>query len=452
MRSSRQTKTAKPRRPLWHPDARARLRAILPELAVSVIASACISVVMYFDDGRSASAFLVLGVIPQLFVQIVLYACTYLGNDERLIYTGWLFIMIGIPSLSALLIALALAFGISAEPLIFYLQLAMGMGATIFYLTRLRWTFILLLFEVLVLSELINEMGDALPALLPTRLIGACALAVLFVMRSSATRVTISMTLDDPMDVADENERRSSRLSLYATVAGLGFIVSILCLAVSLAGSAPLLLRQYATSAPITTTSHNTGQSEQTDGLPAGTGGVDSEPLGSTPSSEAQGNNAQGGSTTSTSTRTRETGILGPLVGILALAVLALVGPARLLMRRLARRSIEREPRSADRAARLYLGVIARLGAAGITRDKAETPSEFLSHHGKELGEVAEAAGFDPSDWITLTDAYEKARYADIDPSDAELEACWRIYDALPGYARQTQGLRRYLSSSFWQM
>lgn len=446
MRSSRQAKATVPRRPLWHPDVRARLQALFPELVVTTLAASCLAVVALSGDSMPLSSVIVLAGITQAFVQPILYACTYLGNDGRLTLNGWLFVMIGMPAVTAIATAFAHPPAPYTEPLAYFAWTSMGLGATIFYLTRLRGTFILLILEMLVLSPLVDELGNVLAA----HLVGACALMVLFIMRCSATRVTMHMTLEDPMDTADVDERGSLRPSLYATVAGFGVIVSTLCLTASLAGSVPLLLRQYVTGTPVATTTHDTGQGGQAGEPSAGAGSVSGEAMSGTPSSEAQSDSAQGTSTTSD--RTTDTGILGPLVGVLVLAALVLIGPIRLLMRRLARRSIEREPRAADRAAKIYLGIIARLATVDITRDEAETPSEFLAHHRKELGEVAEATGFDPSDWRVLTDAYEKARYADLDPSDAELETCWRIYDALLSYARQTQGLFTYLISSFWQM
>ena len=50
--------------------------------------------------------------------------------------------------------------------------------------------------------------------------------------------------------------------------------------------------------------------------------------------------------------------------------------------------SLEHEPQTTNLAARLCLGIIARLKAVGIVRDETETPIEFLSKHEEELEEL----------------------------------------------------------------
>ena len=69
-----------------------------------------------------------------------------------------------------------------------------------------------------------------------------------------------------------------------------------------------------------------------------------------------------------------------------------------------------------------------------------------------ELEEFTAPAGIGFDAWTALTDTYEKARYAGLDPTPAELETCWRIYDALPACAREAVGRRAYLIGPFWRM
>ena len=92
------------------------------------------------------------------------------------------------------------------------------------------------------------------------------------------------------------------------------------------------------------------------------------------------------------------------------------------------------------------------MDAVGIARNEAETPYEFLSAHEDELVELTAPAGMGLDEWMVLTDAYEKVRYAGLDPTEAELETCWRLYDALPGCARQALGWHHYLIGAFWNM
>lgn len=97
-------------------------------------------------------------------------------------------------------------------------------------------------------------------------------------------------------------------------------------------------------------------------------------------------------------------------------------------------------------------GCVSRLGAAGIVRDEAETPWEFLVLNEEELERLTEPAGIGRDEWALLTDAYERARYAGVGPSESELATCLRIYDALPGCTRRMIGWYGYLTDAFWRM
>jgi hypothetical protein len=152
-------------------------------------------------------------------------------------------------------------------------------------------------------------------------------------------------------------------------------------------------------------------------------------------------------------TDTRRQSPLGLLFALAsALAVLGLPFMVRLLMRRRTRASISRERRASDRAARIYLETLSRLEALGIERSEDETPREFLILYEDELTKMTDQVGLDQSCWQTITDVYEKARYAELDATEPEIEACWQIYDALPKYARSSLGWFRYLAGPFWQM
>lgn len=474
MKALRDKKQAKPapayqspaeRGPLVHPDAHERFRVLLPELVVSIVTNACLATVVFHADGDVVLNFFVVMLLVQLFTQAMLYACTYLSGNEAVIGFGWMLL----PLFSSMffmytyqLAQFAYAFGVSESTLEFLAPSAMMFGATLFYFSRTRWAFVLLLLEVLVLFGVAEWQAD----LLIINLVGICSLIALYVMRSSASHITLLYEPGDGsagngLDAGEPGESRKLRLpalGMYGQVAVFGMAVGAVCLAVALAvivifGCGPAAVDTTTGSQEWTVDIDDAsdaqgGVSSTDDGAPVATGESAVEVVKPTETDEPETVEAEDAGHQASSGAPFGGALF--LLTLLAMIVLPIV--ARPFARMRLRQSIEREPRLADRVARLYLGCIDRLEAAGIVRDETETPQEFLVWHEEELVGLTEPAGFGLDEWTMLTEAYEMARYADLDPSGTALETCWKLYDALPACVRRVVGWRRYFTYAFWKM
>lgn len=432
MTSSQRTKARSMRTPLWYPNAPTRIRALLPELALSVVAMTCMSTVLSYYDGTDLITLVMAMAAVQTLVQAILYACTYIVQDMRwVVFVPFLLVAMAIPVSSMG----AAIWGFSPVGT-YAIPLSVGMGVMLFYLMRPRAGLIALLIELLVLGELVSEI----PSLWAIHVVGLAAFAALLVMRSSATRITRSFVAEEAaasrsVDDAADDTGHATSMGIYGQVAALAAAATALCLAVALGGTWLTMPAMPADVAPAEAPTP-APQEEQS---PA-----EMQPHDNTTTAEQTRDTAP-----------RETGSragFGPLVLALLLAALALPVPVRLLMRARARRALAREPQAADRAAKLYQVIIARLHVAGIVRDEAETPRMFLEAHAEELEGLTTPAGIGLDAWTTLTETYEKARYAGLDPTPPELETCWRIYDALPVCVRVAVGWRSYLTSRFWRL
>ena len=427
------------------PNARERLRALLPELLLSIIAMTCMSVVMSYHDGSSVAMLVIVAGLTQVFVQGTLYACTYLIRDERGVNAAWLILPAGIMASEAILGFTGLANLDSA--LVFASPLSILLGTMLFYIIRLRWTLVLFVTELLVLVDSIDEIVVIEPSMLFVHIACICAIAALLLMRSSATRITMPDGWERAATKPATNEGRPSRtLGIYGQVAALSVAVGLVCLMVAFAGT-PAVWRRPATGESGTNVSVETDPTadtgstvEETPEGPVGDVLMDDDLADTQSAGDAMAPDSSGPA------------VGGPPLIPVLLALLALPVPLRLLARRVARLSLERERQPTDRATKIYLRALSRLDAVGIVRDEAMTPREFLSAQEDRLVELTAPAGVGLDEWAALTDVYEKARYAGLDPTEDELRTCWRVYDALPACARRTLGWCRYLAGAFWRM
>lgn len=531
--------------PLWHTGARKRLRVLLPELVVSIVAMTCMSSMMILTDEIDVATAVAIAGITQLVVQTFLYVCTYQSNDWRIIAWGWVLVSLCVPlcsSLSSLPIVPAAA----SSHLGFAGPIAAMTGMMLFYLTRSRVSFALLAIEVLVVGNSAHNRDD----LFLVQLVLLASLAILFVMRSSATRITIHY---EPVDanvnggeaVLRDGAGVFSSLGMNGQVVLLGAAAVALSLAMALAGAYPMLRGFGAdgtttapssetkreepleenrphdepggggaetpgeadTDAPADEAGDTTGAkedggaavTEKGDGAAAageddggaatekgddataadkGDGAAaadedgdatatdegdaettekpdDAAVAGEDDNAAAAGEGDDAAATNSDDAPREDSGSHasgGMAVGLVLIVLLVLPLLVWLLLRKRTRRLIVRQAKASDCVAMLYLGIISRLEAAGIVRDEAQTPREFLDDRGPELEELTLPVGMGLDQWATLTSAYEKARYAGLEPTKAELDACWRLYDTLPICIRRELGLRRYVTSSFWKM
>ena len=445
MMSARPMKTQGTRGSFWYPNVRERFRAFLPELLLSVIATTCMSVAMSYHNGSSVALLVIVICLTQIFVQGALYVCTYLIRDERSVNAAWLVLPAGMLASEAMLSLTGLD-NLHASDLTYACPVSVALGTVLFYLMRLRWTFVMLVVEMLMLVDAADEVVVADASMLFVHFGCIAATMALFVIRSSATRIT---RLGERMWTETESpgaENRPSRsLGIHGQIAALGAAIGIFCVLLAFAGT-PAAWQQLATGGG---SSESVGTESAFQANPPGEVTQDESVIEAHTTDEVTDSEPSDGPATS-EPRNAATG--GLPVAWLLLALLVLPIPLRLVVRRLVRFSIERTPRAADRAAKLYLGIIRRLAIAGIARDKAETPIEFLSAHEEALVELTASTGIGLDEWMVLTDAYEKARYAETDPTEAELKVCWRLYDALPACARKTLGWRRYLTGAFWRM
>ena len=431
--------------PLWRADARERLRILLPELALNAISITCMSVVLSYRDDVSVALLVVVAGLTQLFVQGTLYVGTYLiGNETHGVNGAWLIV-------GAWIIASQGVFGftglssLGSGALFFAGVVGILVGLVTFYATRVRWVFVMLLMNVLVLMEPMNELYLEEPSMLFVHLACFGATLALFLIRSSPARIT--MDYEAQGSILADPERPSHGLGVYGQVAVLAMGVSMLCLAVAIAGT-PAVWRQSIEDGSV-------GASESAEDQPP--------VVTDQPTEEAQEELTTEGQTTDevTDASSAEDGVTAepnrtaasnlPFAWLLY-ALLLLPVPLQLLKRRLHRLSLERERQAANRVARIYLGILSRLETIGIVRDETHTPHEFLSENEDALVELMAPAGIGLEEWFELTDAYETARYAGLDPTESQLQTAWKLYDALPLRARETMGWIRYLTGAFWRM
>lgn len=415
----------------WHSDIPERLRAMLPEALVSIVAATCIAAVMSYRDGADVVSYVLIAGVTELIVQPILYACTYIIDDRRAAYAGIVLVALGMPLGSVLALLLAMPESMSMAS-----GLSTMMGALVFYCTRSRVTHVILMIEMLSISAVI----DSPPTLLLVHLVGAGAIVILFVMRSSATRITMLSGLDGSMTGA------------YGQIAAFGVAVAALCVAVAIVGGLPLG-REFGVGSDSTVVSADAPaqtEDDQSADVPDQVEGAWPEDTQQTETNaDTEAGESPAGAATEHSYRGLPSWLL---VTCLLAVVLVLPFAVRLLARAWVRRSLEQEPRASDRVAKIYLRAVARLEAMGIVRDEAQTPREFSMDHGEELKEHLAPVGMGLDEWTLLTQTYEKARYADLDPTASELATCWKLYDALPACARSAVGLPRYLLGVFWHM
>ena len=470
MMSARGNRDFGTKKPVWQSDASARWLALLPELVLSIVATTCMSVLLCYPDVEDFGLLVVAMLATQVYVQVVLYACTYIARDARLVNLGWLIVVASMYVFS-MPVSVYSGFDTNEGSLAFMVSIAMMAGIFLFYFTRPRWGIVLLALEMVAIAATSNYGFERLVVCL----VGFGGLLALYVMRGSAVRITRPF-FDEGWHMAsggDADARPSSLRGIDGQVVAFAVAVGALCVAVALVG-VPL----FGASGPGSDVSASpSGETQVTEAASAANAAESASATGTTQESRpgetsgggvssaaAEGSAVTNGSSAEAADSADAAGggegregsrgaIPVGLLGILLLpAAVALSFCVRLFKRRLARRSIEREPREIDRVAKVYLAIVSRLEAAGIERRKAETPREFLVVHGSELEELTVSDGFGLDEWTALTDAYENARYANRGPVDSELEMSWKLYDALPACARRALGLPRYLAGPFWRM
>ncbi len=446
MKAAHTKRTPMAQGPFWRPDARERLRAFLPEFMLSVVATTCTLVVMEFLGDVNLFEAVILYAICQIVVQGALYVLTYLSEKPEIANMVMLFAISGTPMLSAVALPFGIE-GVSAEHVGFGLATSAMMGMMVFYLTRTRVTFYLLLLEVLVISDAIRADSS----MLIPHLVGLSAYIALYIVRRSPARMSIGF--DARSQVVTHKDNANGKLPLSWQTVLLATAVGMLSLTLSLGTG--WCVNWWRGRANATGTIGQTVETEPRDDTQASEIEHEKSPSEDTVvESPSEVREEYVGSTTQAgSTGTHSQSPLGPLLALVV--ILALPGlpfAMRLLMRRWTRLSILSETRSADRAARVYLAILSRLKALGIERDKGETPREFLILYEDELAAATASAEIGADEWAMVTDVYEKARYAELDVTEAELDACWRVYDALPGCACRSYGWLRYLAGPFWLM
>ena len=445
--------------PFWQPDARERLVKLLPELVLSVVAATCMSTVMNYSKDISIVPVLGAMTVVQLFTQIVMYASVYLvfyWDRGQALFTGFFGLLVAVMGVYAF-ISFSFFGGYGGTFIRFLNQaslVAVMVGISLFLFTRARWTFVFLLLEVLVLSSETGVVGSP-TGIHVIHFVGACATLALYVLRCSATRMTVSYVAEvKPIaDVDDEIRGGFDSLGIYGQVAAVAAGIGVLLLAVVLAG-VPLWKdgSDTASVAPISSGVANRTE-ERYESADIDDGGDDaSTTVADTPVTEPVKPVETPAAVDEGRAESPDLSWLSVLIPVLLLAALILPIPMRLLARWFNVRSIEGELRGADRVARIYLGCLDRLEAAGISRDEAETPQEFLDRNYAELCALTEPAGFGIDEWVTLTEAYGKARYAELDPTESELGTCLKVFEALPACIREKDGWFAYYTGAFWHM
>lgn len=434
----------------WHPDAAERLHLLLPELVLSIIATTCLTIVVGYGDDTNAMAAVVVMGIAQILTQAMLYVCTYLAAKATATLLAWALIVLLMVSYDMLLLFMGVP-GVYPDAE-FAASLGVILGPILFYLTRTRVGFVTLALEMIFLAEEISQQTGALAF----HAVGTAALAALFVMRSSAARITMH---DQPEQrIGNDNNEGRNPLGASRQIAALATAAMALCLALSLAGTA-IFVRWSAAASNTTGSQTESAEDEQTvttssPVTDAGVGGQGGElDLGGSDSSvHVENDPSTTAASGSTQSNPHEAVFRWPLVLLLLLLMAISPFPIRLLLRGHTKRAIQSEKRETERVAGIYVGIISRLESVGIVRDEAETPREFLARREQDLEELTAPAGLDLTTWTTLTDVHERARYAELNPTEEELETCWALYDALPTCIRTKMGWQRYLTSAFWKM
>lgn len=455
-RQTSRTRTAAQREPFWRPDSRARVRAFLPELAASIVTATSFTSAISMSDGTNVGAFIFTAFVLQALLQTALYVCTYLVSNLTIACSSWFLLSLTLPLWSWLPTPLAFLDSASSE----YAPVCAMAGAVLFYATRSRGALVLAIIEMLAISA----MDASSPETFVLRMVGLCGLATLLIMRSSPTRITIVHgAKPEQVTKAPDGASADGASPLFAQVGAVAASVCAICAALVIAGGL-VTWQGFGASATSTSSATQATQSATPDGTHADGGTGDAASAGDAASvgDDARndvGTSAQDGDLATQSgvpaRSVRDAHAADFALPIALLVLLSAIGVpvlVRLAMRALARRSIAREPRPADRAARIYVGILRRLEAAGIERNEAETPREFLAHNETGLEELGGLAGIDLEAWATLTNVYEKTRYAELDVTESELELCWRLYDILPVCTRRLIGWPRYLAGAFWRL
>ncbi len=118
-------------------------------------------------------------------------------------------------------------------------------------------------------------------------------------------------------------------------------------------------------------------------------------------------------------------------------AILLLIFPGRLALRRLCLRRLRRR-RAGEQVTRLYGGLLCDLGKLGLGRRPDETPTELAARVGAVL---------DTGEWdfARVTRLFERVCYGGEEPGSEELLYIWRFRAAFPGLCRQFAGRLRCL-------
>ncbi len=433
------------KRPFWRSDSLERIKVFLPELVLSTLSFTCLTATISTPDGSDPGAIFVLALIAQTLTQCAIYAWTYLTTNESLQFSGWLVFPFLITMIT-LPVVFIRSMGIVSEDVVLALYVTSYAGVILFYSTRVRGVFIFLLMEILSVYTTVDLHGFALVL----QLLGIAALVALFVVRSSAARITVTYREDA---ATTEKDGRRPRLSSPVLAAIVAAAIVGLCLSTAVTSFGVVRRWQAAHGAPSPQASEqvtNEGLGEQNSYDAAGEAQGESadttpqEGLGEQPTSQD--------ATPASKPNDTSSALSSTIIGAIALAVLVALAVLPFSGRILRRWRVGRRSGNADRVARVYLATLGRLNAAEIERSEEETPREFLEGHEAELEGLTALAGFGIDSWETLTNTYEKARYAEEDITDAELEECLQLYRALPKCIRTTIGWRRYLLGPFWHM
>ena len=97
MTLKRPAQSTRTHEPFWYPNARTRLRALLPELALSVVLMTCTTVTIGYSEDVSMALLIAIMALIQMWVQPVLYGCTYLVRDTRAFFVPLALIALPMP-------------------------------------------------------------------------------------------------------------------------------------------------------------------------------------------------------------------------------------------------------------------------------------------------------------------------------------------------------------------
>jgi len=151
---------------LWLPDARERFRALLPELLLFVLAATCMSVFMSYREGASVVTLAVAAALTQIYTQGALYVCTYLMHDDPGVNIAWMLMLPGGILASEAILGFTGMASLNDGALTYACPTSILLGAALFYVTRLRGTFVLLVTELLLLADAVDETVVTEPSML----------------------------------------------------------------------------------------------------------------------------------------------------------------------------------------------------------------------------------------------------------------------------------------------